>query len=195
MKELMVVLCAVLAIGATAAGGIAIVNASGPTDAELAADLDQVRQAAAACGEISGQFKPGSVIHAQAELCRATHMTTEAMLEQKRRSWFRGITLRYVVEGQPLPPPDAGLISEITAEMEQARQGISEAQTKAADYTGGLILALAKVEEQTHIVTLAMLQQRLMMAKYGVVPAMVLRDALKQDRLPLGQSVDDEGAL
>lgn len=65
---------------------------------------------------------------------------------------------------------DEGLASKLSAEIAQAKAGIASAKAEAAQYNGGLIQALKLSTIATSEQTLAMLEQKYLVAKYGLNP-------------------------
>jgi len=177
-------------------GGIsfAAINASGPSTADLLTDISEVQQQIEETKAFGAQYREGSALRGVVDLRLAVLETTRAMLEQKRRSWLRGINLTFTAEGNLVPPVDKETVAAITQEVDKAKRDAASAHSRAAQYSGGLIQSMALLEEQTHLVTLAAAQMRLTMARYGIRIADVSK-AKTQAPPPVGKIIDDKGAL
>jgi hypothetical protein len=116
------------------------------------------------------------------------------MLDQKRRAWLRGITLHYHIEGRA---PRA-LSPEETQEFENlyadAKARAEAAHANAAQYSGGLLQVVALTEEQTALLTLAMIDLQRVAAQWNM-PLPALPQDTGSKPAPLGKKVDDSGAL
>lgn len=150
-------------VAALAAG--VVVNKQGPSTQALEVDLLTVRAEIADAERAREGI--GGLVAIQAELRLHTLRSTEAMLNQKRLSFLRGIRLNY-----PGDLPSAVVAPEerdqIEVELAAARAEAEAAQHEAARYSGGLILVLAKVREATALSTAAMLHQQLALARQGI---------------------------
>ena len=69
---------------------------------------------------------------------------TEAMLEQREKSWTFGIGVNYAIDGKPfVPPADADeQLVEVASEIQTLDEKIERAEQDAARYAGGLVLAM-----------------------------------------------------
>lgn len=110
----------------------------------------------------------GGLIKVLIELRIQTIKATVAMLEQKRRSLLHRIMLTYNVEGSPLRPAGQEQLDAIQADMRATFDRIMEATTENDRYSGGLVKALLEMRLYTEKQTLASLQQRYLLAKYGI---------------------------
>lgn len=183
------VLMALLAMGLwSVAAGLAL--SGGPSTGELTADIQELNSQIAAAEDRAGNYGEGSALRAMIELEIAVLSTTRAMIDQRRRAWMRGISLDYIVDGRSVEPADPETFSGIELEISSVKSKIEEARAQAAQYSGGLVLAMALLEEHTNRATLAMLQQRLAISRFGIA---IPRTA--KGGGPIGQSIDEEGAL
>lgn len=186
----------VLTLGAVAA--YAAVNAQGPTTEELEADLATLDEALAGARAELSSFNEGSLLHTNALLHIQMLENTRAMIDQKRLSWLRGISLSYVVQGQEIAPADPAVIDALNQEIEDLTQQTIDAEIRSNQY-GGLVGTMALVEVQTSRVTMAMARQKLFAARYGISWPLLDVDlgngAPKVPETPLSRSVDDKGAL
>jgi hypothetical protein len=170
--------------------------AEGPTTEQLTADIQAVDQEIAAAQERADHYKAGTLIRVQIELELATLRTTRAMLDQKLKSWLRGIDLKYTVEGKPLPPASDEVIKKAEEDLAAAEAELQAAEAKTGTYSG-LLGSMAMVEAQTNRVTVATARMRLAMLRLELsMPASVAREgAPKPAEAPIGRTIDEKGAL
>src|SRR5262245_29478785 len=93
-----------LALLLVAGASFAALNASGPTTAELESDISEVQHQIEDVRAFSAQYGEGSPIRGFAGLRLAILETTKAMLDQKRKSWLRGVNITFVIKGNPVSP-------------------------------------------------------------------------------------------
>lgn len=190
----LVATCAVAAALLAGTTIAALYAASGPTSEELAGDIAGVEQRIREASDRAAQYNDGSLLRVQVETELAVLRTTRALLDQKRLSWFRGIELRYTISGQEIREPSPEAVAEMRSEIARLEGEIDAASAKADQYTGGMIRAMALMEEQTLRVTLAFARQRLVMSRFRMeIPAGSTSPANKDP--PLGRSTNDKGAL
>jgi hypothetical protein len=183
----------ILALGVLAIAAFAV-NAGGPSPDQLAKDIAEVDAEIKEATATAALYGEGSVLRLQIDLRANVLKTTRAMLNQKRRSWLRGIDLGYQVAGRPVEPASAAEIKEIEAAIADANSAMAKAQAKADLYSGGLVQVMALVEVQTQAARKAIEQQRLALARIG----MALPTTGTQPRKPpppTGQTIDEKGAL
>ena len=186
-------LIATVAVITITSWGAFAVSALGPSPEQLAADIAEIDTTLVDAREVASKYGPESVLGVQLALRIAVLETTRAMLDQKRLSWLRGIDLEYRVEGRAM-----GLIdreTEVAAqdEIDATIASAAAAKAKAALYSGGLLQGLALVDEQTQLTTVALIKQRLALARLGMSLPTTVQNA--PSSLPAGQIVDDKGAL
>lgn len=156
MKRLAVTIVASACASALAAA--LIVRQAGPSTAELDTEISAVRSSIVSAEEDLAKFS-GGAMRVQAELRLLTLKATEAMLEQKRTSFLRGVQLVFR-DGETLAQPNPDAVARITEEIRRAEADASDAAAEAARYTGGLIRVMALVREQTSRTTVAVLRQQ-----------------------------------
>lgn len=185
------ILIAALAPLTVASWGAFAINMAGPSPEELAADMAAIDAEIAEAKVALVQYSGGAIV-SQVHVRLAVLTTTRAMLDQKRRSWLRGIDLRYYVDGAAVPRSDAATIEALLRDRDAALANAETAKSKAALYSGGAILAIILVEEQTHRATAALVGEQIAMAKLGIaLPTL----PATPPAVPVGQSIDDRGAL
>jgi hypothetical protein len=129
-----------------------------------------------------------SFIDVRVEILRST----EAMLMAKRASLLRRIELVYVVDGKHFLPAK---LSDIEADINDAKSRINTAEAKAGQYSGGLIQMLALTSVATERVTLAQLHLAYYSAKYNLPSAEAYVPRSKAAPLNPGNVVPDKEAL
>lgn len=189
----------ILGLGVAAAmcsaGALAAINAKGPSVAQIDADVAEIDQEISAAQATANRYGEGSVLRVQTEMQIAVLRTTRAMLDQKRRSWLRGLSLSYTVAGRPLGEAPPEKVAEAEREIAKALGDLRVAEIKVQS-SGGLLQTVALVEEQTHRVTLAIAKQRVAMLRLGLgLPASEPGTADVAKRPPIGRTVNDKGAL
>jgi hypothetical protein len=173
---------------------VAFAALTGPTTAELENDLAEINAQIKTATNSSSIYANGSVLRILGDMQLRILESTGAMLDQKRRSFLRGISLSYVVNGQQTLPASGKALDELSAEIAQTKSAIQQAESKAAAYSGGLIQTMALLEAQTHRVTLASLHQRYVIQKFGLaVPA--LPNNSTPPAPAVGKKIDEKGAL
>jgi hypothetical protein len=182
-----------LFLGAAIVGGLAAVNAQGPTVQELTSDISTIESTIAEARAFADRYSEGSFIRVQSDLRIAILETTKAMLDQKRSSWLRGIKLSYLASGQTIAAATPESVASIEGEIARAKVDAQTAKSKAQMYTGGLIQSLALVEEQTHLVAAAAAQQRLALIRLGMAVPSTGKAAPSLN--PIGKDLNDRGAL
>lgn len=110
----------------------------------------------------------GGLLKVQIELRQSILQTTKAMLEQKRESLLRMISLNYTVNGAKAVPATKDELATIEQDLISAREKASKANAEANKYSGGLIKAMALSAAATASVTEAMLEQHYYARKYGI---------------------------
>jgi hypothetical protein len=195
MWSKIVLATAILAVG-LAAAGLTAISQDAPTVEELTADIRMADEQLSRADEFGSQYAAGSLIRVQSDLEASILRSTRAMLEQKL-SWLRGISLSYVIDGIEPKRADGSLLAELDQEILEARQQIHTAELNAAQYSGGLIQAMALMQLQTQRVTLATLQQHRALARLGfAVPKSAEHSTPElKESSPVGRSIDDKGAL
>lgn len=184
------ILAGVFAI-AVATAAVAAINVSGPSKEQLESDIADVRQRILAAQADAEDYKVGSPIRLQHEYRLATLRNTEAMLDQKRLSWLRGIELTYQLKGtaQVVSPE---VIAQLQEDLEEARTEVAIAESKAQT-AGGLMRSFALVEAATRQMTVAAVEQKLLLAKYGIHYPEVPLERRRPE--PLGTKTNDKEAL
>ncbi len=102
---------------------------------------------------------------------------TEALVQQRIHAIESGAKITVSV---PATEPNQELASELAGEVKAQEVKLEEARQEAARYSGGLVAAMKSAAVATAEQTLAMLEQRLLVAKYGLAmmpPAQASDDA------------------
>lgn len=175
-------------------GWLEYVN-SEPSTKQLDADLANVRSEIEATEAESAKYS-GGLVKAMIELRLQILQTTTAMLQQKRSSIIRKIDLKYNVDGETVQP-DIERLKEIETDIIDAKSKLSDAESKAARYAGGLVQALALSNVAVRRLTVSQLQLAFYGEKYGIsLPINLNLDKSKRkDGGSPGNVVEDNDAL
>lgn len=188
IKKLLIAGAMTMGVAATA---VAAINASGPSKELLEQDLADVRMNIVQVLADVENFKVGSPIRLQHEYRLATLSATEAMLDQKRLSWLRGIELTYRLTGTT-QVASVEVLSQLEEDLVAARGEVEMAEVKART-TGGLLQGFALIDVATRKMTVSVLEQRFLMAKYGIFYPEVPEE--RRRPVPLGNKATDKDAL
>jgi hypothetical protein len=103
--------------------------------------------------------------------------TTQTLLEQRALADNYNVTLTYKVGGDFRPPEPAAddLLRQLDAEISRQQQKLGDAQRESQKYRGGLVQAMHLSTAATIGNTVAMLEQRRVLAKWGI-PYPTMRD-------------------
>jgi hypothetical protein len=135
----------------------------------LRSDLEVIQRNISA-SELEDQKYTGGLIKAQIQSRIASLRITEAILIQKMKAIETGA--RMIIE-VPSTRPDSSLAASLDAEAATQKLKIEQSRADADRYTGGLIKAQKESTIATMESTLAMLEQRALIAKYGLSMAPV----------------------
>lgn len=144
---------------------------AGPTP-EQRAIIAQLREEVAridedlAVAKIEDDKLKGGLIKAQIGLRMEIMLNTRALIQQRIRVLELGAKLVPIEVAATQPDPT--LVADIERDIVTTKEKIVATKEEAAKYRGGLILAQLESAIATQEGTLAMLQQRQMMAKYGL---------------------------
>jgi len=189
MRKTFMTMVAAVALSASVAA--AVVHGAGPSTAELDADIASTK-AEIAAAEAQAALYSGGLILIQMQLRAAILKNTLAMIEQKRESFFRGITLNYQ---EPTPRISAANDeAAAVSELEKARSDATAAQREATIYSGGLLQSMALVREATARTTEAAVEQRIAFMKLGI-PLPYLSGTNPPVSKSPGKATSDKNAL
>lgn len=161
--------------------------------AKLDSDLANVAVQIKEADLESEKYRP-SLIKTMIELRAQTLKNTEAMLQQKRMSFLRGLQLSYVISGNQVKPATQNQLAEIRRDIKNSEAKLAEAQARVALYSGGLVQAMALMSVETERVTISQLWLKYYSAKYGLANFKIPPNATKPDAPP-GRVVGDKDAL
>ena len=188
-------LCIFLAVILSAAVSFAIVSGSGPTTTDLDASIVSIK-ADISSAQAEAALYSGGLLLAQIQLRKAVSESALSMLEQKRTSILRGISLTYL---DPIPriavPYDGDAAA---AELAKARADVADAEQEASRYSGGLIQTMALLRGATAKMTLVAIDQRIAFAKLGIpLPSLPLAagSPAQSPVQPPGKATSDKDAL
>jgi hypothetical protein len=143
---------------------ISVLLTSDPSTQTLDTDLASIRRDVIEAQTESAKYQ-GGLLKGVIELRAGVLRSTEAMLMAKRASVLRRINLDYVVDGKHVTPVK---LSDIEADISNEKSRITVAEQKAAQYSGGLVQAMALMSVATEQVTLAQLYLAYYSAKYDL---------------------------
>jgi hypothetical protein len=174
-----------------ALGGLLLqpVQSTAELDTDLTSVAAQIKQA----NLESERYRP-NLIKTMIELRTQTFKNTQAMLQQKRMSILRGLRLSYVISGNQVAPATQAQLAEITKDIKSSEEKLVELQSQAAQYSGGLVQAMALMSVETERVTISQLWLKYYSAKYGLANFKISPDA-KESVRPPGHVVKDKDAL
>lgn len=147
--------------------------------AALKAELEAVYLEIAATEDKSSSFSDGLVkalIEVRLEILR----TTEALIHQRIHALESGAKITIGLAGTE---PNEDLADQLRQEIESQLAELNGARQEAAKYSGGLVAAMKHATIATQEQSVAMLQQRYFVAKYGlpmILPAVTTRPASEQ---------------
>jgi hypothetical protein len=121
---------------------------------------------------------------------------TDDMLEQKRASIIRRISMTYPVGSKPVSVATDAELDEILQELKQAEDHAAQSRKEAAKYSGGLVQSLALMKAETDEMGVAQLRLKFYSAKHGfpILPTLP-KDGGQKNAVPLGKVVGDKEAL
>lgn len=132
--------------------------------ATLEAELANTKSEVDASSKASSAYAGGlikSLMDARLEILK----TNQALLEQRILSVRSGGGTKIETT---TTKPDEQLAAQLAAEMVQLKSSVQTAQAEAARYSGGLVQAMKLATVATQEQSLAMLEQRYLVAKYGL---------------------------
>lgn len=156
------------------AAAVAASSHKAPTQDDLArassikADIATIERQVAEAQSESEKFA-GGLIKVRIDARIAQMKYTISLLQTRQKALELGA--RLVPVEVVTSTADAALVAELDKEIEQQKAKIAETDAKAAQYSGGLIRAQILSTSATMGETLALTEQRRMIAKYGLAPA------------------------
>ena len=139
----------------------------GPSKEVLAADIKTVQEKIKSVGTEIEKYKGGMILN-MLQMRREILKNTEAMLEQKRSSLLRMISLKYTIDGKPFQKITNAQIDALKTDISKSEKKITAQKKEASRYSGGLILLMKLSAIETEGVTLASLRMRYLTAKHGI---------------------------
>jgi hypothetical protein len=143
----------------------------------------------------SEQFGPGllkSLIEARLAIAK----NTLAMLDQKRTSFIRRISLNYRIDGQAVRQASDDELNMILEDLSQAERKATASKAEAARYTGGLLQSMTLLRAEADEMSVSQLRLKFYSAKHGI-PILLpdLRESTKAPPTSPGKIVKDREAL
>lgn len=132
---------------------------------ELRDELESIRTEIGAA-EKKNAALAGGLVKALVEARLEILKTTEALVQQRIHAIESGAKIDVAVKGAE---PDPELAQALEAQIAEQQEEVEEARREAARYSGGLVAAMKGATLATSEQTLAMLKQRYLSAKYGLL--------------------------
>nr|WP_235501690.1 hypothetical protein [Trabulsiella odontotermitis] len=133
--------------------------------AALKTELSQTESQISEAKEVARQLSGGLIKNLTAARLEILE-TNKALLEQRINAIESGAKIDVVVTSLK---PDPELASSIKTEIDNLNVQINKARADASQYSGGLVQALKLSTVATQEQSMAMLQQKYLTAKYGLV--------------------------
>ncbi len=193
MQKIIIVVLAVVAAGLAVCLGFIIQEPATSTfeidrdRAALAAELKSLQSDA-------DKYQGGAIkalLDARVEALRHT----STMLEQKRESFIRRISLSYTIDGRRLDPAPDNALNDILDELTTAEKRIASAKVEADRYSGGLVQSIKLMTVATEELSAAQLRMKFYTAKYGLPLPLLDPKNAQQKTDPPGKIVSDKDAL
>ncbi len=160
---------------------------------EIDRDITVVNAEIRATEEESAKYS-GGVIKVLIDLRTTMLRNTVAMLDQKRTSLVRRISLNYTIDRRSIKEASDRELEDIIEEIGQAERKVAAAKNEAAQYTGGLLQSMALLKAGTEELSVSQLRLKFYSAKYGMALPVPPLDAKTPTKTP-GQIVKDREAL
>src|SRR5690349_18708390 len=147
MRRVLITLIVLIALGEAA---LVVALSQAPQISTLEIDRDRAAlEAELTKAEAEFAEYSGGAIKTLIELRIAVLKNTRAMLDQKRTSFIRMITINYTIDGQAAREASDKELNEILSDLAAAEQTIAAAKTEADQYSGGLIRVMALMKAAT----------------------------------------------
>ena len=186
------ILTIAVSLALSTVASLLIVHSAGPSSAEVDRDLNSIRSEIAQTRAEIARYSGGMFL-LQAQLRLQTLENTEAMLEQKRLSFLRGLKLSYR-ETTPRIQTDAD-IARLRDDLAKANAEIVDAEAEAARYAGGMIQSVAVLRAATGRMSAALIEQQIVLSRYGIPLPAFITDRQPSPPLPPGRVTSDKDAL
>jgi hypothetical protein len=144
--------------------------------------------------EAESEKYSGGLLKSLIEIRIAMQRNALAMLDQKKASFVRRISLNYTIEGKSIQPASDADLSDILEDLSQAEKKASASRLEAEKYSGGLLQSMALIKAETDKLSVSQLRLKFYSAKHGIpmpFPA-IAPDAIPK---PPGTIVKDRDAL
>lgn len=194
-EPVMLVRVSLVSVVAMMLFGSVVVMAQVPNDAQLDADLADLRRQISAALDDEKEY-PGGIINHYIKLRIQILKSTESMIQQKRLAALRGITMVYR-DDLPRLPTDLAAGEAHERDLAKAQDDLRAAELEASRYHGGLMKSVAEMRATTARATIAFIEQQKLLRRYGIpMPSLVQSNPITNDspKLP-GVVVPDKDAL
>ncbi|MCP2221706.1 hypothetical protein [Bradyrhizobium elkanii] len=193
MQKIIIIVLAVVAAGLAACLGFIIQE---PATSTFEIDRDRAALAAALKSAQSELDKyQGGAIKALLDARVEALRHTATMLEQKRASFIRRISLSYTIDGRRLAPASDRALDDILDELTAAQKRVTLAKADADRYSGGLVQSIKLLTVATEELSEAQLRMKFYTAKYGLPLPLLNPTNAQQKTDPPGKVASDKDAL
>ena len=140
-----------------------------PSTSELESDIASVEIKINDARKSVSEYQ-GGLLSILASFRLETLLVTKAMLEQKKSGLKRFIPVSYTVDGKGYMPPSnkQQLLQDIEKDITKLRKQLEEAEMESQGYSGGLLGVLSLTNTVTVKVSIAFLEQRMLLLKHDV---------------------------
>ncbi|MBS4005918.1 MAG: hypothetical protein KGZ91_21315 [Afipia sp.] len=192
MKNVLIVILLTSVIALASVLGLVLQDTEQP-NSDLDRDMTRVRAEIVEARRESEKYSSG-LVKSFIDLRLSVLQATDAMLDQKRRSLFWRISLRYPnMASAARVAPDQEL-TEILDELRQAEDRANQARTEAARYSGGLVQSMSLARVAIDDVAISQLRLKFYSAKHGF-PILTISAPKANDSATKGKIVQDRDGL
>ena len=140
-----------------------------PSTNDIATDMASVENEINDARKTVSEYS-GGLLFILASTRLETLLVTRAMLEQKKSGLKRFISTSYSVDGRKHVPPSnkQQLIREIEQDITKLKKQLEEAEMESQNYSGGLIGVLSSTSIVTIKISIAFLEQRMLVLKHDI---------------------------
>jgi len=193
MQKTIIVILAILVAGLTAVLGF-VLQEPAITTVEIDRDRAAISAELATAQSESEKYQGGAIKALLSTRVEALRHTL-TMLDQKRESFLRRISLVYTIDGHQAQPASDATLNDILEELAGVEKRIASAKIDADRYSGGLVRSLKLMTVATEELSAAQIRMKFFTAKYSLPLPIIAKSGEKPPTLPPGKVVSDGEAL
>lgn len=194
MQKFLVAILTIVSIALSATLGVVLQEPEVST-IEIDRDRAVLSSQISTTQEESEKYGQG-LLRSLIEVRLAIARNTLAMLDQKRASFVRRITLDYRLDARPVHDASDEELNMILEELSQAEKKAAASKLEAARYSGGLVQAMSLLKAETDELSVSQLRLKFYSAKHGIpMPLPTLTENSSKPTQPPGKVVKDRDAL